>query len=224
MTLRPVAPGLRLDYAMRRPPEWVIGIVSSGIERTRGEPAAAPADIARAELAACLHRIAGGDRAALADLYHRTSAKLFAVSLRILGDRAEAEDVLQEVYLAVWNKAAWFDPARGASPITWLAAITRNRALDRLRARRRRFVPLDDAAGIADAAPAADVILEGDETDRRLAACLAGLDARAAGAIRAAFFGGHTYETLARRAGMPLGSMKSLIRRGLLRLKACLDS
>jgi len=182
------------------------------------------ANAERAALAACLFRISAGDRQALEDLYHRTSAKLFGVCLRILSDRGEAEDILQEVYLTVWNKASQFDTARGVSPITWLAAIARNRALDKLRASNRRLGGLDEAAEIMDAAPLADAALAAQETGQRLAACLQGLDARAAAAIRAAFFGGQTYERLAQRAGLPLGSMKSLIRRGLMRLKACLDS
>src|SRR6266850_715523 len=87
----------------------------------------------RNQLVAALARVAGGDRAALQVVYQDTSAKLFGVCLRILNDKSEAEDVLQEVYLTVWRKAASFDPAR-ASPITWLVAIARNRAIDRLRA------------------------------------------------------------------------------------------
>lgn len=174
-------------------------------------------------LTACLHRVAQGERAALALLYRLTSAKLFGLCLRILNDRAEAEDVLQEVYLSVWNKAATFDAGFGTSPMSWLLAIARNRALDRLRATRRKFAPLEDAAELPDAAPLADSALEHSEATQRLAACLQGLEERAASAIRAAFFGGQTYETLARAAAMPLGSMKSLIRRALLRLKACLE-
>jgi len=176
------------------------------------------------EARAALHRIAQGDRAALADLYRRTAAKLFAICLRILNDRSQAEDVLQEVYLNVWTKAAQFDANRGVSPITWLAAIARNRALDRLRATGRRFAALGEAAEIPDPAPPADALFERAESSQRLADCLGRLDERTAGAIRAAFFGGFTYEALAKRAAMPLGSMKSLIRRGLMRLKTCLDS
>ena len=103
----------------------------------------------RAELIAYLSRISRGERAALENLYRRTSAKLFGVCLRILSDRAEAEDVLQEVYLTVWNKAAQFDAERGLSPITWLVSIARNRALDRLRSRTQRFGGLDEAAVVA---------------------------------------------------------------------------
>ena len=182
----------------------------------------APAN--RAELISCLLRISTGERAALDELYRRTSAKLFAVCTRILIDRAEAEDVLQEVFLTVWNKAAQFDVERGLSPMTWLMSITRNRALDRLRARKQRFGGLDDAAEIPDLAPLADAALAARQSAERLTACLQELDARAGDAIRAAFFGGETYERLAKAAAIPLGSMKSLIRRGLMRLKACLES
>jgi RNA polymerase sigma factor (sigma-70 family) len=178
----------------------------------------------RAELSAFLHRIARGERSALENLYRRTSAKLFGVCLRILSDRAEAEDVLQEVYLTVWNKAAQFDSGLGLSPVTWLMSIARNRALDRLRARKRGFGGLDEAAEIADVSPLADATLATQETSERLSACLKQLDVRASNAIRSAFFGGQTYELLAKVADVPLGSMKSLIRRGLKRLKDCLES
>jgi RNA polymerase sigma-70 factor (ECF subfamily) len=182
------------------------------------------ATIARAELNACLARIAARDHAALAYLYRRTSAKLFGICKRILSDTAAAEDVLQEVFLIVWNKAGQFDPAREISPITWLAAITRNRALDKLRAGARAFSPMDDAAAIADTLPLADDLLEIARRGARLNACLDGLDERAAAAIKGAFFGGLTYQSLAERGNMPLATMKSLVRRALLRLKACLES
>ena len=92
------------------------------------------ADATRSQLAAALVRVAGGDRAALRMVYQDTSAKLFGVCLRILKDRSEAEDVLQDVYVTVWRKAATFDPGR-ASPITWMVAIARNRAIDFVRKR-----------------------------------------------------------------------------------------
>lgn len=104
------------------------------------------ADAARRQLTAALARVAAGDRAALRIVYQDTSAKLFGVCLRILHDRTEAEDVLQDVYVTVWGKAAAFDPGR-ASPITWLVTIARNRAIDRLRASAisRRMEPIDAA-------------------------------------------------------------------------------
>src|SRR5258707_291662 len=87
------------------------------------------AEASRSQLAAALARVAAGDRTALRLVYQDTSAKLFGVCLRILNDKSEAEDVLQDVYVTVWRKAAGFDPGR-ASPITWLVAIARNRAIE----------------------------------------------------------------------------------------------
>ena len=181
-------------------------------------------DANRSLLSAALARIPAGDRAALQTAYRLTSAKLFGVCLRILADRAEAEDVLQEVYLTVWHKAGAFDPAR-ASPMTWLIAIARNKAIDRLRAERvsRRMETIDVAVELPDAAPGADAALESAEASRRLHACLAGLERREQAALRGAFFDGSTYEDLAQRMNVPLGTMKSWIRRAMLKLKACLQ-
>jgi RNA polymerase sigma-70 factor, ECF subfamily len=181
-------------------------------------------DAARNQLVAALARTAGGDRAALQMVYRDTSAKLFGVCLRILRDSGEAEDVLQDVYMTVWRRAGTFDPGR-ASPITWLVAITRNRAIDRLRAssNARRAQPIDDALGVSDASPGALEQVEDADQHRRLMGCLSELEPKHASAIRAAFLDGATYETLAERAGVPLGTMKSWIRRSLIRLKACLE-
>jgi len=182
------------------------------------------ADATRSQLAAALVRVAGGDRAALRMVYQDTCAKLFGVCLRILKDRSEAEDVLQDVYVTVWRKAATFDPGR-ASPITWMVAIARNRAIDRLRARaaRGRLAPLDAGDPVRDPAPAAVERVELAQQHQRLTRCLEELDAPHASAIRAAFLDGATYEELAARMNVPLGTMKSWIRRGLLKLRACLE-
>jgi RNA polymerase sigma-70 factor (ECF subfamily) len=182
------------------------------------------ADATRSQLAAALVRVAAGDRAALRIIYQDTSAKLFGVCLRILKDRNEAEDVLQDVYVTVWRKAAAFDPGR-ASPITWLVAIARNRAIDRLRASAvsRRIEPIEAADAVSDPAPAAVERVEQAQQQQRLARCLEELEARHASAIRAAFLDGATYEELAARMSVPLGTMKSWIRRGLLKLRVCLE-
>lgn len=179
----------------------------------------------RSLIVAALARIRAGDRSALQTVYRLTSAKLFGVVLRILGERGEAEDVLQEIYLAVWQKAAVFDAAR-ASPVSWLVAIARNRAIDRLRAtaRHRHAEPIESAAGVVDPAPGSERALETTETNARLQICLTGLAERERTALRAAFFDGNTYEELAVRMRVPLGTMKSLIRRALIKLKACLES
>lgn len=168
-------------------------------------------------------RIAGGDRAALRQLYEATSAKLFGVCLRILSDRDESEDVLQEVYLTVWRRADRFDAGR-ASVMTWISTIARNRAIDRLRARGplARAEPVEDLE-IADEAAGAEALLAQAQSSSALARCLGELDARTASAIRTAFFEGVTYEALAARLGAPLGTVKSWIRRGLLKLRGCLE-
>src|SRR5215469_6251845 len=114
-------------------------------------------DSNRKLIAAALAAASCGDRKALQTVYRLTAAKLFAVCMRILGERAEAEDVLQEVYMTVWRKAGTFDPAL-SSPMTWLIAIARNRAIDHLRAhgQNRHMGPLEAAAEFADDQPTAD--------------------------------------------------------------------
>ena len=178
----------------------------------------------RAALSDALERAGRGEKPALESVYRATSAKLFGICLRILKDRQEAEDVLQSVYVSVWQRAGRFDPAR-ASPITWLATLARNRAIDRLRSLKRTagFDPIDAAADIADDRPDALADLESRQEVDRLAGCIGELDDRTAAAIRTAFFGGLTYSELAGNADVPLGTMKSWIRRGLMKLKDCLQ-
>ena len=176
-----------------------------------------------AELSRLLLRAADGDAAAFQIFYDRTSAKLFGVILRILPERQEAEDVLQVVFVTVWRKAATFDPAR-ASPITWAATIARNRAIDRLRARPARpMAPVEDALGLADDGPAPDAGLVASQEARRLAQALAQLEPRHAAAIRACYFEGVTYDELAAREQVPVGTLKSWVRRGLMRMRGHLE-
>jgi RNA polymerase sigma-70 factor (ECF subfamily) len=174
-------------------------------------------------LAPLMAQIANGDRAALRELYDATSAKLFGVCLRILSDREESEDVLQEVYVTIWRRADRFDPAR-ASVTTWISTIARNRAIDRLRARGplAKADPIEDFE-IADDQPDAEMRLAAAGDVAQLRGCLGELDARTQAVIRTAFFEGVTYEALARRMDAPLGTVKSWIRRGLARLKGCLE-
>ncbi len=171
------------------------------------------------ELSALLARAAAGDQSAFQDFYSRTSAKLFGIILRILVERGEAEDVLQEVYVTVWRKAAEFDASR-ASPVTWVATIARNRAIDRLRARGSRpSAPIDDAVEVRDESPTADTLMEAADDAARVQAALATLEPRHADAIRSCYFEGVTYEALALREGVPVGTLKSWVRRGLLRMR-----
>jgi RNA polymerase sigma-70 factor, ECF subfamily len=177
----------------------------------------------RAQLAARLEASGRGDAAAFEDLYRRTSAKLFGICLRIFPDRQEADDALQDAYITIWNKAGTYDAAR-ASPITWLATVTRNRAIDRLRSRGKAgLASLDEASEIADSAPLAEAQLIASSEDKALHACVGALEARDAGFIRAAFMGGATYADLAVKEGLPLSTVKSRIRRALIKLRECLD-
>jgi RNA polymerase sigma factor (sigma-70 family) len=177
----------------------------------------------RERLVAALHSVAAGDRSALAEIYSATSAKLFGVCLRILSDRSEAEDALQDAYLTVWRNAGRFDAAL-ASPITWLVTLTRNRALDRLRGRRPfRLEPLELGSEVPDPADGADLRVAQDQESARLGACLGTLERSDTVLIRAAFFEGSSYSELAARAALPLGTVKSRIRRALLKLRECLS-
>ncbi|WP_091741052.1 sigma-70 family RNA polymerase sigma factor [Phenylobacterium immobile] len=168
-------------------------------------------------------RVAEGDRAALRQLYEASSSKLFGLCLRILSDREEAEDVLQDVYVTIWRRADRFDANR-ASVMAWISAIARNRAIDRLRARgpASRRDPIDNFE-LADDAPGAEALVGAADDARQLEACLNQLDERTREVIRTAFFEGVTYEALALRMDTPLGTVKSWIRRGLARLKGCLE-
>jgi len=174
-------------------------------------------------LAELLPRIASGDRAALRQLYQASSAKLFGVCLRILSDRDESEDVLQEVYLTIWRRADRFEAGR-ASVMTWISTIARNRAIDRLRARGPlAYAERVEDLEIDDGRPSAETLLAASQDGQALGRCLSELDERTHKVIRTAFFEGVTYEALAQRMDAPLGTVKSWIRRGLLKLKGCLE-
>lgn len=186
-------------------------------------PGTAGAEEARAQLTEALVRTGDEDREAFRRLYALTSAKLFGVCYRICGERQAAEDVLQDVYVTIWKRAGAYEPSR-ASPITWLATIARNRAIDWRRAQAvRRWTPIEDAPPIRDTAPLVSETMLADEDARHLHACLEGLEDRQRSAIHTAFFEGVTYAELAERQDVPLGTMKSWVRRGLAKLKECLE-
>jgi RNA polymerase sigma-70 factor (ECF subfamily) len=171
-----------------------------------------------------LTRTAGQDERAFAELYRRTSARLFGVCWRMLRDRDESEEVLQEVFTSVWRRASSFDPAR-AGALTWLITLTRNKAIDRLRQRRERV--LDDPIDLeqmADDAAEPSKEAESGQDYVRLLNCLEQLESKQRRSVREAFFSGATYKDLAERCQVPLPTMKSWIRRGLLQLRSCLES
>lgn len=174
-------------------------------------------------VATLIGQTAAGDRAAFRALYAATSAKLFGIALRILKDRAEAEDALQEVMTRIWLNARRYDATR-ARGITWLAAIARNHAIDRLRARPAVTDGDDALAMLSDPNPGAEhrVVARGEA--RRIAECFGTLEQARADAVRGAYLDGLTYEQLSARHDVPLNTMRSWLRRGLQRLKECLDA
>lgn len=174
----------------------------------------------RQRLVLALGEVARGDRASLKTVYDMTSAKLFGVIVRIERDRDSAEDVLQDVYVKVWRRAGRFDPSR-ASPITWLCTIARNAAIDSRR-RHGHETDLDGVPEVEDDAPLADEMLCNIEDASRVRQCLDTLQTDQRRSIRLAFFDGLSHSELADRVGVPLGTMKSWIRRGLASLKGCL--
>lgn len=179
-------------------------------------------DEARRELAALFPAIASGDRSAFARLYERTSAKLYGVALRILKSESEAEEVLQDVYVSVWRNAGRFRAER-ASPITWLAVLARNRAIDRIRGRRAPTASLEEVGDPASSDLNALEILEQADDRKRLDGCLNELDESPRRAILSAFLDGSTHSEIAAREDVPLGTMKSRIRRALIALRMCLE-
>lgn len=167
-------------------------------------------------------RVSLGDRAAFSLLYDATSAKLFGVCLRVLKDRAEAEDTLHDVYVKIWHKADLYK-ANGYSPMTWLITLARNTAIDRLRARKSPSVDIDDVHDLSDGAPTPEAAAVAASENQRLLGCLDELDPDRAGAVRRAYLDGDSYKDLAARYDVPLNTMRTWLRRSLLTLKDCLS-
>ena len=183
-----------------------------------------------AKLSDLLAHVALGDQPAFAELYRQASAHLYAVAVRIVRNGPVAEEILQEAFVSVWHHAGTYDAAR-SQPITWLTSIVRNRCLDHLRRREIDTVTLAPADG--DAEPAwdppsdgptpVDLLLAGADA-RTLRDCVDALDAGSKQAIALAFFQGLSHGELAVHLREPLGTVKSWVRRGLEKLRRCLDA
>ena len=173
------------------------------------------------DIADLIARCALRDRAAFRTLYERTSAKLFGVVLRILKDRSEAEEAIQEVYIKIWQRADRY-VAGGYSPISWLVAVARNHSLDILRARRPVSADIDAALEIPDSGPSPERAAEDSDERGRIEHCLGTLDPERADAVRGAYLDGYSYDELAAKYDVPLNTMRTWLRRSLLRLRECL--
>ncbi|NJM44367.1 MAG: RNA polymerase sigma factor [Brachymonas sp.] len=179
-----------------------------------------------------------GDHKSFARVYECTSSHLFGVALRMLGNEAAAQDVLQESYVNIWKNASQYRPTFGGqslSPMTWLIAIVRNKSLDALRQTKRRkedeLITEDDAQDRAptllagsneDAAPSALQALSEATEQMHIAACMGSLPAAQRQSLALCYYQGLSHAEAAEQMGSPLGSVKAWVRRGLAQLKSCL--
>ena len=187
-------------------------------EENTGQP-----DLARLH-AGLMAAVARGDRSALGRLYDQLARPLYSLAFRVTSDAAEAQDIVQDVFLQLWHKAGDYNLARG-SVFSWAATLTRNRAIDRVRTRKRRSEIIHESAADLPGAEAAAgegdsaVALALHEQATAVRAALAGLAPEQKSAIELAFFSGLTQQEIADKLQEPLGTIKARIRRGLLRLR-----
>jgi len=175
-----------------------------------------------------LRRIGEGDREGFAQLYDRYSGILFSTAFRILNQQETAEDLLQEVFVQIWEKASLYDPSRG-KPLTWAITLTRNRAIDRLRSSQRRIKlneEIEREAELADFQTnknsAEEISLS--EKNRMVHRAVEHLSPDQREAIEMAFFGGLTQTEISEKLQTPLGTVKARIRRGMMKLKELLKA
>jgi RNA polymerase sigma-70 factor (ECF subfamily) len=180
---------------------------------------------ARGEDEQLMLKVAEGNRSAFATLYDRFSTPLYSLVLKMLANEAEAQDLLQEVFLSVWNKAATFRAEKG-SAFAWVVSQARNRAIDRIRSRQRRgeliqaYGPELEPAGSVVASSAQNVELS--ERGRHVRSALEQLSAEQRQVLRRAYFEGLTQAEIAQKLAEPLGTIKARAHRGLARLRATL--
>ena len=178
----------------------------------------------RAKDQAALAGMARGEGEALAELYDRHAASIYSLALRILGDAADAEDVVQDVFTQAWRQSSRYEASRGAVG-AWLLTLARSRAIDRLRARRARpGAVTDDRAAdrVADAGPAADAQVLSFEQVSRVRAALDELPLLQRAAIELAYFEGLSHAEIAARLEQPLGTVKTRIRLAMVKLRDAL--
>ncbi|MEO8485316.1 MAG: sigma-70 family RNA polymerase sigma factor [Betaproteobacteria bacterium] len=180
-----------------------------------------------ADLSPLVARVALGDRAAFRTLYEATAPSLLGVALRILRDRGRAEDVIQDAFVNVWHRAGSYRETAGA-PMTWLTAIVRNRALDAMRSESRHEASSltddeDAMADIEDDRPDALALLTQAADALAIRACLATIDGSQRQCLALAYYRGLSHSEMAAHLGSPIGSVKVWLRRGLEKLRRCLE-
>ena len=197
---------------------WLLFALAAGTDEPRQS---------READAEAMRRMAAGDGGALAELYDRHGRAMFSLAVRILRDEGDAEEIVQDVFAQAWRQASRYDTTRGAV-VAWLLMMTRSRAIDRLRARRGQ-PPLEGdhpsaLRNAADTAPPVDLALLTADDISRVRAALDALPDAQRMAIELAFHEGLTHTEVAERLDQPLGTIKTRIRAGLLRLRAALPS
>lgn len=175
----------------------------------------------RNEIEALIAKVALGDQMAFSRLYDRTSGKLFAVCLRVLNERAVAEDAMQDAFIKVWNNAGRYQ-VTGHSPMTWLITIARNTSIDRLRARKvhRDIADYSERIAAPGVTPEQSAVMASES--RRIIQCLDELDKDRRAAIAGAYLEGESYKDLSERFNVPLNTMRTWLRRGLAALRECI--
>ncbi|MGH1349210.1 MAG: sigma-70 family RNA polymerase sigma factor [Methyloligellaceae bacterium] len=174
------------------------------------------------ELKNLIFAVAEKDRAAFHELYHVTSGKLFSVAIRLIKRADLAEDILQDSYIKIWDKASEFT-ATNNSPMAWMVAIVRNRAIDILRKRGEvGFSDVDEYENIVDDAP--DPLSQAEQNGdlSSVFQCLKGLDEEHKKIFLLAYYYGYTHEEIAKQFSVPVGTIKSRIRRSLARIRSCM--
>jgi RNA polymerase sigma-70 factor (ECF subfamily) len=174
------------------------------------------------DLSTLIGLVALSDRNAFASLYKRTSSKLFSICLRILKDRTDADEALQEVYVKIWQRARLFSATSGTAEV-WLAAIARNQSIDIIRARKPIASELDDVPDLAEAGPDPEQALLQKDSGRSIDLCLGELEDNRANAVRQAYLDGMSYQDLAQHYAVPLNTMRTWLRRSLIKLKECME-
>jgi RNA polymerase sigma-70 factor (ECF subfamily) len=174
------------------------------------------------DLAQLIGNIALADRKAFVALYNQTSSKLFSICLRILKNRTDADEALQEVYVKIWQRARLFSVNSG-TPESWLATIARNQSIDMIRRRKPIASELDEILDLSDDTPDPEQATLVKDTQRSIDLCLKELEEDRAEAVRNAYIEGMSYQELAERYAVPLNTMKTWLRRSLIKLKVCME-
>ena len=163
-----------------------------------------------------------GDQQAFRKLYDETSSKLFGVCFRVLNNRAEAEDALQEVFVKIWKKSSTFAISEH-SPMSWLVVIARNHCIDVIRARKPNAVDIEETYDLSDDRPSPESEAINRSEGRRIDNCLETLDSKHADAVTGAYMEGYSYQELAEKYAVPINTMRTWLRRSLAKLKECLE-